>query len=302
MRYLTTIILLTLTLAVTLQAQQGQGGSTAPKVYTELFAASSTAVVKGAPFSAEAVSENVQTLADGNKISRSHTTKMFRDSEGRFRREGSSTGGSGYGFTTGGSGLTSVYGFSETISIFDPVANVRFILNPASKTARQMKISPGIAESAVIVNGQGLSQTFKRQIETQAAQKSHIVVLPNLTATTIGGSGIGNGRSAGKDESLGTRNIEGIEAEGTRTVTTIEAGTIGNERPIEIVYERWYSKELQLIVYSRHYDPRSGEQTYRLTNINRSEPDRSLFQPPADYKIVAAGQTYNVITAKPAKN
>ncbi len=301
MRYLTTIILLTLTLAVTLQAQQGQGGSTAPKIYTEVLSAASTAVVKGAPFSAEAVSENVQTLADGNKISRSHTTKMFRDSEGRFRREGGSGTGTGFGYTTYNGALTTAFGFSETISIFDPVANVRFIINPSSKTAQRMTFSSGSAEGAVIVNGQGFSQTFKKQIETElAAQKSHIVVLPNLTATTVGG-GFNNGRSAGKDESLGTRNIEGVEAEGTRTVTTIEAGTIGNERPIEIVYERWYSKELQLIVYSRHYDPRFGEQTYRLTNINRSEPDRSLFQPPADYKIVA-NQTYNVITTKPAKN
>ena len=37
--------------------------------------------------------------------------------------------------------------------------------------------------------------------------------------------------------------IEGIHTEGTRTVTVIEAGKIGNERPIEIVSEKWYSPE-----------------------------------------------------------
>ena len=99
--------------------------------------------------------------------------------------------------------------------------------------------------------------------------------------------------------------IEGVEAEGTRTVTTIAAGSVGNERDIEIVYERWYSKELQMIVYSRHYDPRFGEQTYRLVNIDRNEPDRSLFVPPSDYNVISE-QTYNKIqvnrtynTAKP---
>ncbi len=87
-------------------------------------------------------------------------------------------------------------------------------------------------------------------------------------------------------------------AEGTRSVTTIPAGAIGNERPIEIVYERWYSKELQLIIYSKHTDPRFGEQTYRLTDISRSEPDRSLFTPPADYKIVSES-SLNYFTTKP---
>ncbi len=302
MRYLSTIILLTLTFAATLQAQQGQGGSTAPKIYTEVLTATSTAVVKGAPFSAEAVSENVQTLADGNKISRSHTTKMFRDSEGRFRRESGSNTGSGFNYTTHNGALTSALGFSEMISIFDPVANQRFIITPSAKTVRQMTTVPEKAEGAVIVNGKALSPAVKAQVEANAAQKANIVVLPILATTTVsGGFGVDGFGNAGKTESLGTRNFEGVEAEGTRTVTVIEAGAVGNERPIEIVYERWYSKELQLIVYSRHYDPRFGEQIYRLTNINRSEPDRSLFQPPADYKIVP-NQTYNVVTTKPAKN
>ena len=146
MRYLTTIILLTLTFAVTLQGQQGQGGSTAPKISTEVLSAASTAVVKGAPFSAEAVSENVQTLADGNKISRSHTTKLFRDSEGRFRRESSSNTGSGFNYTTQNGALTSAFGFSEMISIFDPVANQRFIITPSAKTVRlSARPSPSVS-------------------------------------------------------------------------------------------------------------------------------------------------------------
>jgi hypothetical protein len=102
--------------------------------------------------------------------------------------------------------------------------------------------------------------------------------MPNVVTGTMSG---------GKTEQLGTKSFENVEAEGTRTVTTIEAGKIGNEKPIEIVYERWYSKELDLIVYSRHFDPRFGEQIYRLTNISRSEPDRSLFTVPSDYKVVA---------------
>jgi len=98
-------------------------------------------------------------------------------------------------------------------------------------------------------------------------------------------------------EQLGTQNFEGIDAEGTRTTTTIPAGSIGNERPIEIVYERWYSKDLKMIVYSKHSDPRFGEQTYRLTNINRSEPDPSLFTPPPGFKVVSSNtpSTYRLV-------
>ena len=86
-------------------------------------------------------------------------------------------------------------------------------------------------------------------------------------------------------EQLGKQLIEGVEAEGTRTKITIPAGEIGNERAIEIVSERWYSPELQLVVMTRHSDPRSGETTYKLTNINRTEPAKSLFEVPSDYTI-----------------
>jgi hypothetical protein len=90
---------------------------------------------------------------------------------------------------------------------------------------------------------------------------------------------------AKKSESLGKQTIEGLEAEGTRSTTTIPAGEIGNRLPIDIVDERWYSPELQTLVMSKHHDPRSGDTIYRLTNINRSEPDRSLFEVPLDYTL-----------------
>jgi TonB family protein len=88
-----------------------------------------------------------------------------------------------------------------------------------------------------------------------------------------------------RNESLGKQAIEGVEAEGTRKTVEIPAGEIGNERPIEIVFERWYSPELQVVVMTKHSDPRFGETTYRLTNINRSEPARELFEVPADYTV-----------------
>src|SRR6185295_5155215 len=99
------------------------------------FFAPGRKTIKNAPFSAEGISESVQVLEDGNRIRRSVTTKMYRDSEGRFRRETTaSTGGSGFGYSMNG-GVLSTYGFQDTISIFDPVAGVSYSLDPTAKTA-----------------------------------------------------------------------------------------------------------------------------------------------------------------------
>ena len=90
-----------------------------------------------------------------------------------------------------------------------------------------------------------------------------------------------------KTEQLGKRNIEGVVAEGTRSTVVIPAGQIGNERPIEIVNERWYSPELQTVVMSRHADPRNGETVYKLNGLRRGEPAKSLFEVPPDYTVKA---------------
>jgi hypothetical protein len=84
--------------------------------------------------------------------------------------------------------------------------------------------------------------------------------------------------AAEREESLGTRTIEGLVCEGSRKTTTIPAGAIGNDRPMTTVTERWLSRELQILVLSRVSDPRFGETTYRLTKITRVEPTDSLFK------------------------
>ena len=76
-----------------------------------------------------------------------------------------------------------------------------------------------------------------------------------------------------------------MECEGTREITTIAAGEMGNELPINITTETWYSPELQVTVLRKFNDPRYGEDTYRLTNINRAEPSKDLFVVPSDYTV-----------------
>lgn len=336
MKNLFTIMLFVAALAMTAQAQTtaavGEAKVIKPadaKIAAELIAASSMKVVKGAPYSAEAVSESLQVLADGNKITRSSTTKMYRDGEGRTRREGAGGGGfvSGMGIgsgagsgSSGGGGVLSTtsgvitpvpsgnftmfYGF-DTISIFDPVAGMRYSLNPSNKTARSYNLKEALTTGGVYVTGQQITMpAIKSQIETTVGGSGTTVtttVSPKAQAITVAPGFYSYNTDEGKTESLGTKTFEGVQAEGTRVVTTIEAGKIGNERPIEIVSERWFSKELDLTVYSRYYDPRFGEQIYRLTNIDRSEPDRSLFTVPSDYKITAESQmkVYTTTTTTP---
>ena len=88
-----------------------------------------------------------------------------------------------------------------------------------------------------------------------------------------------------KTESLGRQTIEGVPAEGSRLTMTIPAGQAGNDLPIHIVVDNWFSPDLQSSVLSKHSDPRSGETVTRLLNISRGEPSRLLFEAPADYKV-----------------
>jgi hypothetical protein len=85
-------------------------------------------------------------------------------------------------------------------------------------------------------------------------------------------------------ERLGQQVMEGLTVDGTRATETIETGEIGNDRPIQIVYETWISPDLQTVVMTKHTDPRTGEETFRLANVHRSEPAAGLFVVPADYK------------------
>lgn len=88
----------------------------------------------------------------------------------------------------------------------------------------------------------------------------------------------------GTTESLGTKMLEGVKVEGTRTTFEIPVGQIGNDKSIQVVTEKWFSPDLQMIVMSRHIDPLAGEQVFRLVNIKLGEPSADLFSVPKDFK------------------
>lgn len=363
-------------------------------------------IVKGAPYSAEAVTESVQTLADGNRITRTSKASLYRDGEGRTRRDQT---------------LNHIGPWAtadeppQTIFINDPVAGTNYVLNPRSRTAHKtsygffmssdqsgspdqhrfvivpgskdavmMPMSPdgvsplrtgvmvattteaplkapagGLSGKAVkrvqpkyppIAKAAGAQGPVSVQIvvgeagdvESAKATAGHPLLQQaavdaakewRFSPTKLNGNTVkvagtisfnfalpksedappaatggmtlmrtpapghapadGDGLSPRVampkpvTESLGKQSIEGVEAEGTRTTITFPAGMMGNERPINVVSERWYSPELQTVVLTKHNDPRFGETSYRLTNINRSEPTRTLFEVPSDYTLKA---------------
>jgi len=216
-------------------------------------------VVKGAPYSAVAVTERVQTLADGTKLVRKATATIYRNSEGRIRREQAATKISPLGRDVD---------VPSIIFISDPVAGFAYTLYPGTKTG--VKRPLGRAEMS------GNARPAPPASREQGRR-------PSLAK---GPEGAGDGNQI-KREDLGRQTMEGLGVDGERIVTTIPVDRIGNDRPIEIVSEQWKSPDLRTLVMSRRVDPRFGENTYRLTNVERAEPAATLFVVPEDYVITS---------------
>ena len=107
------------------------------------------------------------------------------------------------------------------------------------------------------------------------------------------------GLGKGVTTSLGTKEFDGVKAEGSSTVWTIPAGRIGNRNPISVTKESWYAHDLQVLVYARHNDPRTGESIYRLASIKRAEPSAELFKVPEGYTVKGRDQRGVSPEAKP---
>ena len=211
-------------------------------------------VVTGAPFSGVAVTESMQTLGDGNHITRKTQSNIFRDSQGRVRKEVTL---SGFGALAASSEPKSF------VVISDPVAKTNFVLHPDTKVAEQMS-HPHRAMKGLMKDG-ALEEKWQ-------AREQEEIASGNL-----------------KKEDLGTLVVGGVSARGTRLTRTIPAGQIGNEKPILIVHETWFSNDLQMVVMSKRSNPWGGETAYTLTNIQRTEPAASLFAVPANFTVKQGG-------------
>lgn len=329
----------------------GLGGPASELEAVEVGAAGK--LVKGAPYAAEVVIEFVQTLADGNRIVRRQATNVYRDSQGRTRKDH---------FPASSLSRTLLgeapMGFKV---INDPVEGVSYWLDEKARLAQRQFVRPEkqtavanntSAPSPAATNAPGSPEPMKKirisggvlqggaikrvqppyPLEAKAARAASPVQVQVTIGTTgevmaaevVSGhpllrdvahaaalqwrfkptelSGVpvkiagvltfnftlvdeNNADSQYDVTALGKQPIEGIECEGTRKAIVIKAGAIGNEQPIEIVSETWFSPDLQVFVLSKQSDPRFGSRTVRMGNVSRAEPDESLFKVPGDYVI-----------------
>jgi hypothetical protein len=223
--------------------------------------------VTGAPYSAESTTERVQMLADGNRIVQTTSGIVARDSQGRVHREESLPG------------LKMSDGEApHIVMIDDPVAQVHWTLDAQRKTALKMPL-PSIKSGAFgVVAGSGMSATknfFFTSTDRPVAVSSGELLKSSAESSEINST----------KTDLGTQTMEGVPAQGTRFTRTIPAGQFGNEQPMVITTESWFSPDLKVLVMSKSSDPRMGDTTYTLTNIQRSEPAASLFQVPDGYTV-----------------
>jgi hypothetical protein len=214
-------------------------------------------VVTAAPYTATATTENTQVLADGNRIVNKTSSFVARDSQGRTRRE---TDLHRIG--------TMQVDSPKTVFINDPTTHTQYIFTPGGEATKVIRSEGNWKEKPQIIHERLLKE--KVIMKVQGA--------PDTQQGKVSSEQINN-------EDLGTQTIEGVSAQGKRETVTIPAGQIGNEKPIEIVTETWFSPELHTMVLRKHSDPRMGDSTYRLTDIKRNEPDPALFQPPPGTKV-----------------
>ena len=271
--------------------------------------------VKNAPYSAQVVRERQQTLPDGNQINvRRGPMAYYRDSAGRTRQE-----------------IVNDKGELQTVTIDDPAAGVSWVLRPKERVAikldrnhpvgawevraraEQMRKDGTLPSVERRTTADGKQEVIvKRVVRTDPDARQHIqedvrIQVPkafaeNDTAMRDMQTRLAPLASAFDDvkwssktvtKDLGTREFGGIKAVGKLRSYEIPAGAIGNRNPIVVADETWTAPDLQVTVYTKHSDPRSGDFVFRLENVKREEPAAALFTVPADYTVREPGARWN---------
>ncbi|MBV8501476.1 MAG: hypothetical protein JO006_07145 [Paucibacter sp.] len=290
-------------------------------------------VVKGAPYCADAVHETIQPLADGNRIVRVQTDRQCRDGEGRTRTEVDRDGkrvvylrdplskenwvldpesktaskAGNMAWMANDEGQWRAFGqqmremavkIREQLRSAPPVAPG---LPPAPGVPPKPPVPPLPPEPVVLTEDiHGGDGKDGREVRVQIVRMGDAKGMPPLPALQAPPAVLARTmafapRGEGATTALPAKEIEGVKVNGERTSWTIEAGKIGNEKPIVITRDVWTSPELMLTVSSRDFDPRSGETNYRLQNIRRGEPEAALMKVPADYKKAETRQEVRVV-------
>jgi hypothetical protein len=223
-----------------------------------------TIITPGLPFQAERVTRSYHKLTDGTEISREEHETIARDADGRFYDESKLT-------SSGDKPLPDAGTFHL---IADPVAHTTLSWSTLSQVATSSRLSPS---SHVTV-----SALPHGRDETSFVSKNSTIV------TT---------------QDLGKKTIAGLPATGTRTITIILQGAIGNNRDIVVTHDAWVSTDLQITISEKDDNPVSGTRTSEITTINRTAPEPALFQLPPGYTLrnqsLGGGVVSGLLTAPP---
>ncbi len=202
-------------------------------------AANNVRLVTGAPYSALGTSETVSISPDGNRVVHQNTVRMWRDSDGRTRTE--------YSLSSIG-GPTPVELNTRLTVIDDPAAGERYMVRPDGRV-----VTVPIAPCRVV--------SLEPDVTVGPPRPARLPV------------------RVSEPVRLGERKLNGETVAGSRVEATIPAGAMCNDQPIKMSAELWYGKDLQVVVEATYRDPRTGETRYKLREIQRTEPDASLFRP-----------------------
>ena len=298
-----------------LRALDAMGGAT-------VFHMHGARLVKNAPYSAEMVSERIQTLGDGNQIVNKTSTMSYRDSAGRTRTE-----------------VRNAEGEVRIVTIVDPVAGARYILRPRDKTAikisapageviaareharaaageariaaarasvagseariaaraaaharleelrKEGKLPEGAHERVIVKQVERSGSGEHRDVQIRIAQVASPAIAARIAPMIAGAMDEHKWAAKAETKDLGTREFNGVKANGSSRSYEIPAGEIGNRNPIVVSTETWVSPELQAVVYQKRTDPRAGDAVLRLENLKREEPAAALFTVPSDYTV-----------------
>jgi len=266
--------------------------------------------VLNAPYSAEMVSERQQNLADGNQIVVKHTSMSYRDSAGRSRQE-----------TRDDKGEVRTIMINDPVAkaswilhpsdmtatrLPHPAQIGRIAAEAARARIEQLRKEGklpmierhrGANGEEMIVKrveradgeaGKPVERNVRIFVEKDLADgKGKIAHDIDIQLGPVLAGAFGDMKWAANatTKPLGSREFNGVKAEGKLRSYEIPVGAVGNRNPIVVSDETWYAPELQVTVYSKHSDPRSGESIVRLEGLRRTEPSPALFTVPADYKV-----------------
>jgi len=137
--------------------------------------------------------------------------------------------------------------------IYDPQTHLNTFLNPTTHIARQV---------------------FLRKPPTPPVNSTPETFVPGASAEKV------------VTQELGNQTVAGLLLQGTRKQRIVPAATSGTGHEVTITDDYWYSEELRVYLVIRHNDPRTGEQTVGIIDVQRGEPNPTMFQIPVDYKVV----------------